>query len=71
MKDKSKYKSVYHVRKNGGRVSPYIRAMFKFNGGLVQKCFAADEERKAALWVDTKRIELGLEPINILKKLEK
>ncbi len=71
MKEKSKYKSVYHIRKNGGKVSPYIKAMFKFNGSLVQKNFGIEEERKAALWVDTKRIELGLEPVNILKRVEK
>lgn len=67
----TKYKSVYRIQDTARGYRPYIKAIFSHGGRIHQKSFNDGQERAAALWVDKKRIEMGLEPINILKRLVK
>jgi len=63
-----KYKGIYVKKTFGGRVK--LCASFMHQGKLHCNHFPVEEERAAALWMDKKRISLGLEPINILKRVD-
>ena len=48
-----------------------LRASITKDGKKKYKDFPLSQSRKAALWYDKKRIEYGMEPVNILKPLVK
>lgn len=60
-----KYKNV-SIYKNTKTLLNYFRARFQYKYKTYIKDFNTDLE--AAKWVDLKMIELGLSPVNILKK---
>lgn len=63
---KSAYKYVSIDRKTNGW---YYVASIQIDGKSVKKCF--DNERDAGKCVDMNLIQRGLEPINVLKKINK
>lgn len=63
---KTKYKNVYGQRFPDGKILYY--AVFTINGKKYRSVRNKDMH-KIALFVDTKRIEFGLSPINVLKAL--
>ena len=64
--EKSIYKGVYYYDKNQGKHKPFYFSMHKFNGVRWRsKNFETDIE--AAKAYDMRLIELGLNPVNILK----
>jgi len=65
MKRKSKYKHIYYDHKTPGRTNRWQVQMTVHGRSFTKFCIT---ERDAAIAADIQLIEMGKDPVNILKK---